>query len=137
MMGNPEIEVLAESVSLNGLSQHRMQDQVLASARNAESDRYSSHVQQQESISSSVHRRELRIKMTHHIKHGPSIKEWCRDGHWFVNDLDHRNDVMTCGVLSKELVMETRGIGLNFVLLVWPREGTWRVQKSVLTQLVL
>ena len=42
---------------------------------------------------------------------------------------------MTCGVLSRGLLMETRGIGFNFVLLIWPREGTWRVQKSVLTQL--
>jgi len=55
------------------------------------------------------------------LQHGPAIKEWCRNGHWFVNDLDHRNDVMTCGVLAKELIMETRGIGLPFVLLVWPR----------------
>ena len=71
------------------------------------------------------------------LQHGPGIKEWCRDGHWFINDLDHRKGTITCGVLSKGLMMETRGIGLNFVLLVWPREGTWRVQKSVLTQLVL
>ena len=71
------------------------------------------------------------------LQHGPGIKRWCRDGHWFINDLDHRKDVMTCGILSKGLVMETRGIGLNFVLLVWPREGTWRIQKSILTQLVL
>ena len=62
------------------------------------------------------------------LQHGPGIKEWCRDGHWFINDLDHRNDVMRCGVLSKELVVETRVIGLNFVLLVWPREGTCRAQ---------
>jgi hypothetical protein len=65
------------------------------------------------------------------LQHGPGIKEWCRDGHSFINDLDHRNDVMTCGVLAKELIMETRGLGFRFVLLVWPREGTWRVQKSV------
>ena len=71
------------------------------------------------------------------LQHGPGIKQWCRDGHSFINDLDYRKDVMTCGVLSKGLVMETRGIGLNFILLVWPREGTWRAQKSVLTQLVL
>lgn len=62
------------------------------------------------------------------LQHGPGIKEWCRDGHWFINDLDHRNDLMTCGVLAKELIMETRGLGLPFVLSVWPREGTWRAQ---------
>ena len=62
------------------------------------------------------------------LQHGPGVKQWCRDGHWFISDLDHRNDVMTCGLLSKGLLMETRGIGLNFILLVWPREGTWRVR---------
>jgi hypothetical protein len=71
------------------------------------------------------------------LQHGHKIKEWCRDGHWFINDLDHRNDVMTCGVLSRGLLMETRGIGFNFVLLIWPREGTSQVQKSALTQMVL
>ena len=71
------------------------------------------------------------------LQHGHGIKEWCRDGHSFVNDLDYRKDVMTGGVLSKGLMMETRGMRLNFVLLIWPREGTWRAQKSVLTQLVL
>lgn len=62
------------------------------------------------------------------LQHGPGIKEWCRDGHWFVNDLDHRHDVMTCCVLAKELMMETRGLCLTFVLLVWPRESTCRIQ---------
>lgn len=62
------------------------------------------------------------------LQHGPGIKEWCRDGHWFVNDLNHRNDVMTCAVLAKELIMETRGLSLPVILLVWPREGTCRVQ---------
>lgn len=71
------------------------------------------------------------------LQHGPGVKQWCRDGHWFINDLDHRSDVMTCGVLAKELIMETRGLSLPVILLIWPREGTWQVQKSVLTQLVL
>lgn len=35
---------------------------------------------------------------------------------------------MTCGVLAKELIMETRGLSLLVILLVWPREGTCRVQ---------
>ena len=60
------------------------------------------------------------------LQHGPGVKEWGRDDHWFTNDLQHRRDVMTCGVLSKDLVLETRGLALNFVLLVWLREGTWR-----------
>lgn len=70
------------------------------------------------------------------LQHGPGTKEWGRDGHWFVNDLDHRHDVMTSGVLAKDLVMETRGLGLKFVLLVWPREGTWRTLRPFMTQLV-
>jgi hypothetical protein len=53
-----------------------------------------------------------------------------RDSHWFVNDLDHRHDVMTCGVLSQNLSMETRGLGFDFLLLVWLRESTWRVQQK-------
>lgn len=64
------------------------------------------------------------------LQHGPGIKQWCRNDHWFVNDLDHRRDVATCGVLSKNLVLETRGLGFNFILFVWPREGTWRVLNS-------
>src|SRR5215471_16142525 len=60
------------------------------------------------------------------LQHGHGIKEWCHDGYWFINDLDHRNDVMTCGVLSKELIMETRGLSLPVILLVWPRECTCR-----------
>lgn len=47
------------------------------------------------------------------LQHGLGIKEWCRDGHWFTNDVDHRSGVMTCGVLSKGLIMETRGIRLH------------------------
>jgi len=62
------------------------------------------------------------------LQHGPGVKQWGRDDRWFVNDLNHRDDVMTCGVWSQDLVMETRGLGLTFILLVWPREGTWRVR---------
>ncbi|MBZ5505111.1 MAG: hypothetical protein LAO78_06470 [Acidobacteriia bacterium] len=60
------------------------------------------------------------------LQHGPGVKEWARDGHSFVNDIDHRHDVMTCGLLSRDLLMETRGLGLDFVLLVWLRESTRR-----------
>jgi hypothetical protein len=42
------------------------------------------------------------------------------------NDLIQSRDIATCGVLSKGLVIETRGLGLTFVLLVWPRESTVR-----------
>lgn len=63
------------------------------------------------------------------LQHGPRIKQWGRDGHWFVNDLDHRNDVATCGVLSKNLLIETRGLSFDCVLLVWVREGTCRLVK--------
>jgi hypothetical protein len=48
------------------------------------------------------------------LQHGPGVKQWGRDDHWFVNDLAHRNDAMTCGVLSRNLVLETRGLGVNF-----------------------
>ena len=58
------------------------------------------------------------------LQHGPGLTEWSRDDHGFINDLDHRQDVATCGVLSKNLTMETRGLGLECVLLVWPRETT-------------
>ena len=61
------------------------------------------------------------------LQHGPGVKEWARNDHWFTNDLDHRHDVMTCGVLSRDLILQTRGLGLQFVLLIWLREGTWRV----------
>lgn len=71
------------------------------------------------------------------LQHGPGVKQWGRDGHWFINDLNHREDVSTCGILSTGLVMETRGLGLKCVLLVWPREGTWRVQKPVVKQLTM
>ncbi len=59
------------------------------------------------------------------LQHGPGVKQWARDDHWFINDLDHRHDVMTSGLLSKNVVMETRGLGFDFLLLVWLREGTW------------
>jgi hypothetical protein len=64
------------------------------------------------------------------LQHGPGVEQWARDSHWFVNDLDHRHDVMTCGLLSQNLAMETRGLGFDFLLLVWLRESTWRVQQK-------
>jgi hypothetical protein len=60
------------------------------------------------------------------LQHPPSVAEWTRDGHSFTNDLCHRKDVMTCGVLSQHLRMETRGLALIFVLMVWLRESTVR-----------
>jgi hypothetical protein len=60
------------------------------------------------------------------LQHGPGVTQWTRDGHLFINDLDHRRDVMTCGLLSLNLMMETRGLALDFILLVWLREGTQR-----------
>lgn len=64
------------------------------------------------------------------LQHGPGVKQWCRDDHWFINDVNHRTDVSTCGVLSKNLAMETRGLALEFLLLVWPREGTFRIRPA-------
>jgi hypothetical protein len=58
------------------------------------------------------------------LQHGPGTKEWCRDGHWFMNDLDHRQDVATCGVLCRDLGIETRGLGFPISLFVWPRQST-------------
>jgi hypothetical protein len=69
------------------------------------------------------------------LQHGPSVTTWARDGHWFRNDRQHRNDVMTCGVLSNELCMETRGLALSFLLLVWLRESTVRAQRPDLISL--
>jgi hypothetical protein len=65
------------------------------------------------------------------LQHCPGVNEWDRDDHCFANDLDHRQDVLTCGVLSKDLIMETRGLGFHFVLLIWPREGTVRRDSSL------
>jgi hypothetical protein len=59
------------------------------------------------------------------LQHGPGVKQWARDDHWFINDLDHRQNVMTCGLLSQNVMMETRGLGFDFLLLVWLRDGTW------------
>jgi hypothetical protein len=70
------------------------------------------------------------------LQHGPGAPTWCRDGHWFINDLNHRTDVATCGLLSKDLVMESRGLPLEFMLLVWPRETTFRASSSVVRELV-
>jgi hypothetical protein len=64
------------------------------------------------------------------LQHPPGVRQWVRDSHWFVNDLDHWRDVMTCGLLSQNLAMETRGLGFDFLLLVWLRENTWRVQQK-------
>lgn len=65
------------------------------------------------------------------LQHGPGAKKWCRNGHWFTNDLHHRTDVATCGVLSRDLVMDTRCLGLNFILHVWLRESTVRADAKV------
>jgi hypothetical protein len=64
------------------------------------------------------------------LQHGPGVKQWSRDGHWIHNDLDHRHDVVTYGILTKDLVMETRGLALSFVLLVWLRETTCRALRK-------
>jgi hypothetical protein len=69
------------------------------------------------------------------LQHPPSVVEWARDGHSFTNDLCHRHDVMTCGVLSQDLFMETRGLALSFVLLVWLRESTVRSRPADLIAL--
>lgn len=60
------------------------------------------------------------------LQHGPRITAWERDDHRFINDLNHRTDVVTCGVLSKDLAVETRGLAFPFQLMLWPREGTFR-----------
>jgi hypothetical protein len=64
------------------------------------------------------------------LQHGPGAKEWSRDRHWMNNDLDHRHHVATCGAMSKNLIMETRGLALIFVLLVWLRESTCRTLRK-------
>lgn len=69
------------------------------------------------------------------LQHPPSVAEWARDGHAFMNDLCHRKDVMTCGVLSQHLRMETRGLALMFVLMVWLRESTVRSRPPDLIKL--
>jgi len=48
------------------------------------------------------------------LQHGPGMKEWSRDGHWFVDDVHHQQNVMTCGLLSRDLFMETRGLRDGF-----------------------
>ena len=65
------------------------------------------------------------------LQHGPGVAEWARDDHWFINDLVHRRDVMTCGLLSQNVMMETRGLGFDSLLLVWLREGTWRAAATL------
>jgi hypothetical protein len=37
------------------------------------------------------------------LQRPPKCKRWSRDNHFFVNDLVHRTDVATCGLLSKTL----------------------------------
>ena len=65
------------------------------------------------------------------LQHGPGVRQWARDDHWFINDLVHRHDAMTCGLLSHNVLMETRGLGFDFLLLVWLREGTWRAATTL------
>ncbi len=64
------------------------------------------------------------------LQHPASAKEWARNGHRLINDLKHRDDVMTCGVLSKELAIETTGLTFPITLLVWLRERTCRAKVS-------
>jgi hypothetical protein len=67
------------------------------------------------------------------LQHPAHARVWQRHGHWFVNDLDHRDDAMTCGVLSKDLALETRDLGFSIELLVGPRESTCRPGVSTTT----
>lgn len=69
------------------------------------------------------------------LQHPPSVAMWSRNDHGFINDLCHRHDVATCGVLSQDLFMETRGLALSFVLLVWLRESTVRSRPADLIAL--
>src|SRR5215831_2678555 len=39
------------------------------------------------------------------LQHPSGVKEWSRDGHCFTNDLEHRDNVLTCGVLARELAV--------------------------------
>jgi hypothetical protein len=59
------------------------------------------------------------------LQHAPGVTHWSRGHHWFLNDLDHRTDAVTCGMLSRDLAMEMRGLAFRFLLLVWLRDGTW------------
>lgn len=63
------------------------------------------------------------------LQHCPGVKRWAQDDHWFTNDFDHRYDVMTSGILSRDLRMQTRGLGFPFALLIWLRENTCRVKE--------
>jgi len=71
------------------------------------------------------------------LQHPPTIKEWQRDERRFTNDLQHRDDVMTCGVLSTGLAIETRGLAFPVTLLVWPRESTCRARPAAGAQLLV
>ena len=64
------------------------------------------------------------------LQHGHGVTQWTRDGHLFINDVDNRRDVMTCGLLSQNLTMETRGLALDFILLLWLREGTLKLSSG-------
>jgi hypothetical protein len=66
------------------------------------------------------------------LQHCPGVKKWARDAHWFTNDFDHRHDVMTCGILSRGLAMQTQGLGLTFVLMLWLRQGTWAMRELLI-----
>jgi hypothetical protein len=69
------------------------------------------------------------------LQHAPPGKNWCRDGHAFINDLQHRDGVATCGVLSKDLTLETTGLGFHIILLVWPRGTTFRAKPGAVESL--
>lgn len=69
------------------------------------------------------------------LQHGPTGKEWGRGGNWFINDLHHRNDVATCGVLSRDVEIETRGLGFPISLHVWAREGTFAAKPATVESL--
>jgi len=71
----------------------------------------------------------------YNLQHPPRVKKWSRNGHCFTNDLEHRDDVLTCGVLARDLAVETTGLGFPVELLVWPRESTCRPGSSTSTLL--
>lgn len=75
--------------------------------------------------------------VTYDLQHSPETKDWSRDGHRFINDCEHRNDVMTCGVLSKNLAIETTGLAFPITLLVWPRESTCRGKRPAVAPLAV
>jgi hypothetical protein len=64
------------------------------------------------------------------LQHPSGTKGWSRDEHQLSDELQHRPEHMTCGVLCKDLVIETTGLAFPIVLLVWPRESTCRMKLS-------